>query len=165
MQLRYFLPFPIRKVLRCPFGDHQEVKMSEPNSAITLLCQLVDNGFYQMENIFSVRISPKLYVSEVKESILPEIISDVRNIRAHTLELWQPIESYRISGDDVGDSTVESLLAIVRRSPKTVAKLNPTFLVSDYFVGSPPPRHLHLLVQAPVSGVGGTNPLSPLHSH
>jgi hypothetical protein len=128
------------------------------NSPITLICQAVDDGFYLLGNVFSLDISPTILVHQFKNSIKAEKLDDFRHIGADKLELWKLSRSWPIDGDDGGMSAIKGLLDVFQNDPKSVAqKLHPAARLSRYFKESPLELCLHLIVQAPISGVGGTS--------
>jgi hypothetical protein len=136
-----------------------EVKMSEHPNNIMLICQAVDDGFYPLGNVCSLDISPTILVHGFKNSIKAEALDDLGHVTANELKLWKLSRSWPIDGDNESISAIQNLLDVFQNNLKSVAqKLNPSFCVSWYFKESLPDRHLHLIVQAPVPGVGGTNP-------
>jgi hypothetical protein len=79
------------------------------------------------------------------------------HIDADELLMWKLQKPYSVAGDDGGISAVNKLLEHFRKGKDArslTQQLNPVFPVSDYFNESLSVRHLHLIVQDPVSGAG-----------
>jgi hypothetical protein len=131
------------------------------NSPITLICQAVDEGFYPLGSVFSLDISPTILVDRVKGFIKARTLDHLGHVSADKLKLWKLSRSWPIDGDDEGISAIKNLLDVFQNDPESVAqKLHPAARLSHYFNfnESLPELCLHLIVQAPISGVGGTNP-------
>jgi hypothetical protein len=125
------------------------------NSPITLICQAVDNEFYPLKSVFSLNISPTILVNRVKDFIKARKLDYLGHVSADKFKLWKLSRPWPIDGDDEGISAIKNLLDVFQNDPKSVAqKLHPAAELSRYFNE----LCLHLIVQAPISGVGGTNP-------
>jgi hypothetical protein len=121
------------------------------------MCQLVDNEFNIVGNLFSVTILPTVLVDQLKKTIKAENPDDFGHISAKKLHLWKLQKPWPVAGDDGGISAVNKFLERFRKGKDArslTQQLNPAFFVSDYFNESLPVRHLHLIVQDPVSGAG-----------
>ena len=126
---------------------------------VTLMCQGVDSDFYPVDRMFSITISTTSLISDIKSLIISqnEVIGPVATYK---LTLWK-LSDPSLIGDDGGGLGASNLLRIFRRSGAGAGALGGAFPVSRYFGGASSVPGLHILVQTPVPGPDGANPLSP----
>ena len=137
------------------------------NAALALgfICQVVDQDFYPLGDVFSVRIWPEQFIEEAVSKIKSSkckmirdlgIIDDLASIDDVPAALWKLSTPYPL---DDNNENVGEVLQEIRGHPQSFAKmLKATSDFSRYFEGKQPPDHLHALLQLSISGVDGGNP-------
>ena len=109
--------------------------------------------------MFSITISTASLISDIKSLIISqnEVIGPVATYK---LTLWK-LSDPSLIGNDGDDLEASNLLRIFRHNRVKAKALNEAFPVSHYFNGTSSMPELHILVQTPVPGPDGANPLSP----
>jgi len=98
--------------------------------SITLFCLVKGNT---TANAFSVKISRDEPISELKEAIKEKNTQTFANVDAKDIKLWK----VEIPDDLLSNLTQDELLA--------------TRDIGDYWTEKPPKRHIHVLVEPPVT--------------
>src|ERR1051325_9690413 len=104
--------------------------------SITLLCLVKGNT---TANAFSVKISRDEYISELKKVIKEEKQNDFAGVDADKLKLWK----VEIHGD-----RNDHLRNISLKDSDELVAIND---IGDYWSEKPPQKHIHVIVEPPVS--------------
>jgi hypothetical protein len=117
-------------------------RITKPPAAIpdvTLNCYMRGQD---SKHVFSVRISRKDTVAVLRNAIKSERPVDLRDIEAGSLTLYKFSLPY-------DESIEKTLMGLIFDHEKPLSVLDPLF---DIFPELPPQKHVHIIVEAPLSG-------------
>jgi hypothetical protein len=135
------------------------------------ICQLVDEDFYPVGDVFMIEVSPTLYIRQVanvmkwtmRKTISDlGIIDDLNDFADVGATLWKLSKPCPLPRKDKRVAAKNLLEDVRREQSSLVEDLDDFLLLSRYFDERLPDGHLHLLLQLAISGVDGANAFQPL---
>ena len=152
-----------------PSALHESASAPAPSSAaplatpaiqLSLICQAVDNAYDPIGQPFTLETQSIGLVSELARTVVN--VMNVENLPVGTiipnqLSLWKLQTPWPLPDNDQDIQDINDLLQLFRSDDgreSTAQKLNSFRTLSRYFGANPPDNHIHLIVEAPISGSG-----------